>query len=268
MIIAAVGDVHGLMRTMVRTLRSWERAYRCTIDLVVQVGDFEPHRHEADLRTMAAPSKHKSLGDFHEILDGTLRLPWPVVFIGGNHEPHGWLEHHPEGIEVAPNCTYLGRVGRIESCGRSIAGLSGIYDPGSFETPRPPVEAIGSVSNKEFIWFKEFEVEFALDLERPDILLSHDWPTGIVDASAMAKLMRVSKRAARGNPGNPWARMLLDHLQPRLMFCGHLHARHTARIEHASGQVTDVVCLGHMRTHEKALAVFSWEGDEVTRLDA
>jgi len=63
-IFALVGDVHGHIHAMHRQLRKLEARIGRSIHVVLQVGDFEPHRDEADLRTMAAPAKYKQLGDY------------------------------------------------------------------------------------------------------------------------------------------------------------------------------------------------------------
>jgi len=48
---AAVGDVHGNMHSMVRDLKAWEKKHNHQLAFVLQVGDFEPQRDEADLVT-------------------------------------------------------------------------------------------------------------------------------------------------------------------------------------------------------------------------
>ena len=98
-IFAAVGDVHGSHREMVRQVQELAGELDVRPELVLQVGDFEPHRHLDDVESMAAPSRHRSLGDFPDFVAGRERYPWPVVFIGGNHEPYGFLDgrHDPCG---------------------------------------------------------------------------------------------------------------------------------------------------------------------------
>jgi len=155
---AAVGDVHGQFGSMVCLLQRWEADHSTAIDFVLQVGDLEAHRHEADLQTMAAPSKHRVLGDFHRVMSGELRLPWPVFFIGGNHEPYGWLEEHPEGFELCPNLHYLGRAGVHRIGPLRVAALSGIHRLETYAVPRPHVSLMGCRSNKDFIGFVGHEV--------------------------------------------------------------------------------------------------------------
>ena len=104
MFFAAVGDVHGHMHAMVALLRDWEEASGETLGFVLQVGDFEPHRHEDDLATMAAPSKYRQLGDFADYHSGRATMPWPVYFIGGNHEPTAFSTSTSTARKSLPTC--------------------------------------------------------------------------------------------------------------------------------------------------------------------
>src|SRR5436309_1716544 len=99
-LFAAVGDVHGHMHAMVRLLQGWEQKAGRRLSCVLQVGDFEPIRVKEDLESMAAPAKYRRAGDFPDFFAGRAAFPWPVYFIGGNHEPYGLLDLTPEGGEV------------------------------------------------------------------------------------------------------------------------------------------------------------------------
>lgn len=114
------------MDAMVRALSKWERGHGRPLDFVLQVGDFEPHRDEADLATMAAPSRYRVLGDFPDYAAGRRRFPWPLYFVGGNDEPYGLLDRLAPGDAIVGNCTYLGRVGvhRIAGLGNPAARLA------------------------------------------------------------------------------------------------------------------------------------------------
>jgi lariat debranching enzyme len=259
--VAFVGDVHGLTHTMVRTLEGLERALKIKLDLVLQVGDFEPHRHEADLRTMCSPSKYKTLGDFSDYHRGWRSFPWPVIFIGGNHEPHGWLEQHPEGFELIPSCEYLGRARIIERAGLKIAGLSGIYNAQVFEQQRPSYQHLDRVSNKAFIYLNAQDIDALLDqAERTgpvDVLLVHEWPEGMLADEDRERFAARTHR--KGDPGNPMAKLLLELLSPRVVACGHMHARYTrqARARHATRPL-ELIGLSHMREREEAVAIMAW----------
>lgn len=172
---AAVSDVHGDMYKMLRLLQAWQARFRHQLAFVLQVGDFEPHRDTTDLATMDAPAKYRKLGDFPNFYTGRVVFPWPVYFIGGNHEPYGFLDQTLLGAQIAKNCHYLGRVGSVVVAGLKIVGVSGIYREDLFvHTARPPVSQFGSRPNKDYISFTEDEISQAVEEESADILLLHE----------------------------------------------------------------------------------------------
>ena len=256
---ALIGDVHGYTHPMVALLERVQRKMKLSLDFALQVGDFEPHRHEEDLRSMSAPSKYKQLGDYADFHDGRARFPCPIYFIGGNHEPYGWLEQHPEGFTLSPRCHYLGRTSSMHmpDIDLRIGGLTGIYEEEVFSLQRPSIELIDHISNKEFITFREEDVDAMLSLPKPDVLLLHDWPEG----------MR-SSASRQGSSGNAYARLLVDLLEPKLVACGHMHHAHEEVIAHPSGNETHVICLGHITQRSDAIAIMRWDGESFTRLDA
>lgn len=255
---ALVGDVHGAMHAMVKELRAREKKIGRTFDFVAQVGDFEPHRHDEDLRSMAAPAKYKEIGDFPDFVKGWGTFPWPVYFIGGNHEPYGWLEQHPHGAELIRHCVYLGRVGKVEiQESLMLAGLSGVFVPELYTTKRPPLESFHSVSNKSFIGYTEDDVDRILEFPRPDILLLHEWPEGLTQ----------DRKYAHRSAGSAQARLIIELLRPRLVACGHMHRGHHDIWTHDDGSTTELVCLAHIRARTEAVAAYQWDGTTMTRLD-
>ncbi|MBP0017165.1 MAG: metallophosphoesterase [Cyanobacteria bacterium SBLK] len=247
---AGVGDVHGEMYEMLGLLKKWESR----LSFVLQVGDFEPHRHEADLQTMDAPGKYRKLGSFAHFYNGSAVFPYPVWFIGGNHEPYGFLDRIANNTEIATNCYYLGRVGTVELAGLKIVGLSGIYKEHLFEK-RPPIEEIDRHSNADYIGFTENEVLQGLEFQRADILLLHEWPRG---------LMTPDNRLDVIDPemvGNEYARMLVDSLKPRLVLCGHMHRYFCHQIVWPDDTITRVCCLAHTRSGSNAVEIFRLSGN-------
>lgn len=241
---------------MVSHLTAWEERSRRPLDFVLQVGDFEPHRHDADLATMAAPAKYRHLGDFAAYHQRRRRFPWPLYFIGGNHEPYGHLDLYPEGSALAPHCHYLGRSGVVELNGLRVAGLSGIHREATFTKSRPPLASMGDVSNKDFTFFNEQDVERVLALGRAEVLLLHDWPAGIIPPEEAAGFQGQRRSTSHDLVGNEYARLLVDALQPRLVLCGHLHRRYARTLQHPSGQRSLVRCLASVEQGDDAFAVF------------
>ena len=253
---AAVGDVHGHMHAMVRVLSGWEASTRNSLSFVVQVGDFEPIRYEDDLNSMAVPAKYRAIGDFPDFFNGRATFPWPVYFIGGNHEPYGLLDAIPEGGRVIHHCTYVGRAGVIEAGGLRIAGLSGIFLAEAFERRRPRLEDLGKTSKKEFTYFRKEDVDRVAGFDSIDILVVHEWPDGVIapeDADEFENIRRSSRYDA---VGNEYARLLMEVLEPRLVLCGHMHKRYHNRIRLESGKIVDVRCLAHMGMGRDAISIY------------
>lgn len=229
-LFAAVGDVHGHMHAMVRLLCGWEAKTGRTISFVLQVGDFEPIRDERDLETMDAPAKFRVVGDFPDFRAGRAAFPWPVYFIGGNHEPYGFLDEMPDGGDAIDNCVYVGRAGLVEVGGLRIAGLSGIFDSDAFERPRPSVEEFGKVSRKAFTYFRKGDVDRAAGFGSADVLLVHEWPEGVIDPADSREFERQRRSLSYDVVGNEYARLLMEVLEPRLVLCGHMHKRYRNRV--------------------------------------
>lgn len=244
-LLAVVGDVHGAHHALVRLLSGWERARELKLDFVLQVGDFEPHRDEADLATMAAPAKYRKLGDFGRYSRGESHFPWPIFFIGGNHEPYGLLDLWPEGGEIAPNCFYFGRAGEREIGGLRVAGLSAIFAEESFTARRPGVDEFGSRSNKCYACYNQNDIARLLEMEPVDVLLLHEWPT--------MPSRRVDRPLA--NNGAQWIEIVVKHLQPKRIFCGHAHTRWSGKTNVSNGSIP-VECLSHIERRRDCFAVY------------
>ena len=239
---AAIGDVHGHIKQLLRHLS--KRAAERPLSALLQVGDFEPHRSLEDVALMDAPQKYRQLGEFHLLAQGKLALPAPLYFIGGNHEPYGWLDSLAPMTLVAPDCTWIGRVGSFNLQGLRITGVSGIEVEGlRAQRGERPAERIGVMDD---------EVMAALERGPADILMIHEWPAGIhrMDGSG--------KRRTQGEVGSPLLRSLVDLLRPQWVICGHMHAPYRATLEHEFG-TTEVVCLPHVAYGPESIALFRWQ---------
>lgn len=246
-IVAVVGDVHGEMWAMMRLLSGWEKKRGVSIGAVLQVGDFEPHRTESDLATMASPAKYRKMGDFALFARAEAEFPWPIHFIGGNHEPYGFLEQIPDGGEVAANCAYLGRASVQEISGLRVAALSGVFVPHLFGQERPAVADFSVRSNKDFVAWNEGDIDALLRSGRADVLLLHEWPAMPFD----------SKVRPDEESGLKYLEIALESLQPRRIFCGHAHFRWSGRWLSAP-----VECLARIESGRDGFAVYKIEGQE------
>lgn len=226
---AVAGDVHGHHATLIERLNQVGRGLDGPLAFVLQVGDFEPIRDERDLETMPPHKHRRGIGDFHHVLSGALQYPAEVLFIGGNHEPYGWLNEFPEGGEVAPGICYVGRANVVERRGLRIAGLSGIHSPKRYEVPLVADWPSKKGRFKEPTYFRRPEVERLLAEAPVDVLMTHDWPQSYF-----------------GFFGNPQARALVEALRPQLHIAGHMHRATRQRVTHADGRKSLVVGLNHV----------------------
>ena len=253
---AAVGDVHGHMHTMVGQVQGAAEKLGVEVEFVLQVGDFEPHRDEDDLATMCSPAKYRKLGEFADYHSGRARFPWPVHFIGGNHEPYGFLDRLQAG-QVAENCFFLGRVGRTKIRGLRVVALSGIERARCLEG-RPPIREIRSKRTKDYIGFTEDEVLQAAHAGPADVLLLHDWPQGVVREADAHQFSFGHRAGSIETIGNASARFVVDELKPKWVLCGHMHRSYRNQIEHRGGTPTSFAGLAKVGMPE-AVAIFRRE---------
>ncbi|MCO7224073.1 metallophosphoesterase [Pleionea sp. CnH1-48] len=254
---AVVGDVHGHMDRMVSQLTGWEKKHHKKLSFVLQVGDFEPHRSENDLSTMAAPSKYKQLGDFHRYLAPYhSRFPWPIYFIGGNHEPYGYLESTASGSLVADNCVYLGRTGVIKIEGINVAGLSGIYREDFFYQSRPAVECIAGVPNKLFAYYNWNDLAALSTCKNIEVILLHDWPTNIISTEQYLALSPKKKLLEDKSLGSPATWELIETLKPKWVFCGHMHVPYRTQVTLRDGHQVNICCLSSVCQGRESFRVF------------
>ena len=207
----AIGDVHGHWDQVIDAIKSATSILGNIPDLVLQVGDAEALRDEADLDAVHTPAKYRKLGDFSLLLPGDLACP--VYFIGGNHDCYASLdEAECKGavpITWGPNVRYLGRAGAATIGGLNLAWLSGIE--------RGEMLATRGTSRKERTYYLKAEVELAKRkgalLGDIDVVVTHDWPSGI-----------------REGRGTDLIRSITEKLEPKLHVCGHLHTHFEASI--------------------------------------
>lgn len=92
-----------------------------------------------------------------------------------------------------------------------------------------------------------------------DILLTHDWPAGIVEPTGQGHRVDVGRQI-----GNEHLKDLMCELRPRLYCCGHMHTRYRREVAWNNGERTALACLGKVGESEmggKAVAIFEMEVD-------
>eukprot|EP00698_Gefionella_okellyi_P023284 TRINITY_DN7907_c0_g1_i1.p1 TRINITY_DN7907_c0_g1~~TRINITY_DN7907_c0_g1_i1.p1 ORF type:complete len:347 (+),score=59.07 TRINITY_DN7907_c0_g1_i1:196-1236(+) len=197
---------------------------------------------------MACPSKFRAMQTFYKYYSGAAIAPVLTLFIGGNHEAsvHNWELFF--GGWAAPNIYYLGQAGVVNFGGVRIAGLSGIfkdhdYLKGHFE--RPPYSD-GTMRSTYHV--REYEVFKLKQLTgKIDIMLSHDWPSGIAHYGNTDQLLRIKSFLAEEVHSNtlgslPGAELLFG-LKPNYWFAAHLHVKFAAAVPHGDGSCTKFLAL-------------------------
>ena len=246
---AAAGDIHGHHALLIERLNQVTRGLDAPLGFILQIGDFEPVRDQSDLLKMPPHPNRRGVGDFHHVLNGELRYPAEVLFIGGNHEPYIWLETMQEGGEILPGIHYLGRASVVERGGLRIAGLSGIHSPKRYEQPISADWSDKKGTLKEPTYFRKPDVERLLAQAPVDILLTHDWPQGLF-----------------GYFGNPQSRALLHALRPRLHLAGHMHRPARKTITHDDGSETLIIGLNHAGYGEGDVLLFQSDGSTLREI--
>ena len=260
---AVIGDVNGAMHEMSRQVHRFERRSGRVLEFVLQVGNFGPNRDAADLTTHAAHSREKTLGDFPEFASGRAQFPWEVIFIGGAHEPYGFLDEHADGGTLADNCTYLGRAGCVERAGLRIGGLSGVYSEPHYSTDRPPLADMPHASKKLFTYFNSRDVDRLLDMAPLDILLLHEWPAGVIRPADRQRLDAHAHRLHLNATDCPVLRELIDLVRPRWVFCSRLQTSYLAKLGPAKHPTTHVRCLGALSGPDDAMSLMCHNRDMI-----
>ena len=264
---AVLGDLHGRFNRAVELLQRAEAKVNLRAAFVLQVGDMEAHRWKEDTESMYAPHRQKRLGDFPAYWYRKRTFPTHMFFIGGNHESYQRLDESPGGVEIAQNIHFLGRAGMVIHQGLKIAFLSGVFDKQYFH--RLPEERAqvsreqDSAAQRFFSCYTETEVNRLNNIPRPDVLLVHEWPSGLVRQEDHEPLEPRHRHLRYGETGIPLMRQLVERLGPRLVLCGHMHRRYRGSIQNQYGSESTVICLGKVDDTEDGFEFFSYVGQEI-----
>ena len=206
----ALGDVHGSYRMAAKAVEE-ARKRLGTIDAVFCVGDMEANRNAKDAAGVATGAGHKRwVGEFPKVIAGSVAIDAPIWFIGGEHEPWAMLDARGPG-ELYPGFDFLGRAGVEKILGMRVGFLSGVLSD-SFALE------LGARSGRdERAGYVEAELvalhRGAERLTGLDLLITHDWPSGIIE-----------------NRGTEDVLDLVTRHRPSLHICGHHHLRMTTTI--------------------------------------
>ena len=244
MIIAGLGDVHGKWReamALVETACAQAGIQASELAFILQVGDAEALRDEADAGQVIGPAKYRKLGDFPEVISGDIVVPAPLYFIAGNHEPYAALDADGGLVEGAgmwgPGVTYLGRSGVVEIAGLRVGFLSGIFGEHAYRLSE--ADSLKRRLGRQAAHYTAQELDklrVALNAG-VDILVTHDWPTDVAEAGHF------------GPPGDVRIRKLIEGYKPILSLHGHMHTPASAVIGD-----TQVECLAIVGFHGDPMA--------------
>jgi len=251
MLIAALGDVHGHWgeaAALVETACAAGGVAPADLTAILQVGDAEALRSEAEIDQVPGPSKYRKLGDFVDVVTGNVVIPAPLYFIAGNHEPFaaldadgGLLEGHGQ---MGPNVTYLGRAGLVTIGGLRVGFLSGIWGESTYQ--RAQDNRLKFRDGRHASHYLPSELADARKAMGGgvDVFLAHDWPTGITGADIPD--LR----------GDEHIQAIIDDFQPMLSLHGHMHMPASATFGN-----THVTCLARVgdRHGNPMAAVGLWD---------
>jgi len=258
MLVAALGDVHGRWREaagLVVSACAQAGADPGDLAMILQVGDAEPLRSEEELAMVHGPAKYRRLGDFPDVMSGDIVMPAPVYFIAGNHEPFAALDADGGlaggGGEWGPGVTYLGRAGAATVDGLRIGFLSGVF--GESTLGRSGDGRLQHRTGKHATHYtvEEYEAALAAVTAGVDVLMTHDWPSGITDSPGHF-----------GEIGDARVRTLVESSGAILSLHGHMHYARRAVIGS-----TEVACLAIVGSYssDPLAPVGLWDIDRTGR---
>ncbi|CAF0793506.1 unnamed protein product [Brachionus calyciflorus] len=235
--IAIEGCCHGELDKIYSTIEFIEKENNYKIDLLIICGDFQSVRNVKDLESMAVPEKYRSMCSFWKYYAGISKAPILTLFIGGNHEASTYLKELPYGGWVAPNIYYMGYANVINFNGIRIAGLSGIFKSNDFFKGHYEFPPFNRGSLHSIYHVRNLETFRLSQIKNPiDIMITHDWPSGIYHHGNIDELLRFKPYFASeiesNTLGSPENEKLLKLLKPKYWFSAHLHVKFSCIFKH------------------------------------
>eukprot|EP00469_Lotharella_globosa_P002019 CAMPEP_0167792800 /NCGR_PEP_ID=MMETSP0111_2-20121227/12770_1 /TAXON_ID=91324 /ORGANISM="Lotharella globosa, Strain CCCM811" /LENGTH=537 /DNA_ID=CAMNT_0007685775 /DNA_START=73 /DNA_END=1688 /DNA_ORIENTATION=- len=264
--VAVAGCVHGEIETIYKTIQKLEKTEKMKVDLLVCCGDFQAVRNPEDLACMVTPKKYRLMKTFYKYYSGKRKAPVLTVFVGGNHEASNVHLSLFNGGWVAPNIYYMGHANVVNFAGLRIAGISGIYNQRHYHLGFGETMPFDDSQLRSVYHIREASVLRLLQIARPvDIMLSHDWPHGIMGFGSNNKdlldmwTQQLRRTITSNDVGNPALSKILHVMKPRYWFAAHYHVRFPAEVSHGSGSKTSFLALGKCLPDHEFLQVVDVE---------
>lgn len=240
---AVEGCCHGDLDRIYEVIERIETRENLSVDFMICCGDFQAIRTPEELETLACPPVYREMKDFHKYWRDESVPRCLTLFVGGNHEAPGHLRDMYFGGYASNGIFYMGASGVFKVNGLRIAGLSGIYKSHDYEKPIFESPPYNESTKRSAYHVRRFEVEKLMQVKGPvDIVVSHDWPSGITDFGDTETLLRLKDRTGQLRSeinskqlGNPHTMKLLRKLKPKFWFAGHMHVKYPAIYRHEDG---------------------------------
>ena len=121
--------------------------------------------------------------------------------------------------------------------GIRIAGLSGIYKNQDHYKGHYEIPPFNTHTQHSVYHVRNLEIHRLSQIKMPiDIMLTHDWPTGITNYGNCNELLRIKpyfeEEIQNNSLGSPENEKLLKILKPKYWFAAHLHVKFAALYKH------------------------------------
>ncbi|MFE7744386.1 metallophosphoesterase [Nocardia sp. NPDC057455] len=221
--VVGAGDWHGNGNFAVRAVRY---AADQGADVILHVGDF------------AFDFAPKYMAALQRALEDT---GLTLGFVSGNHDSYDYLdkreaEHGCTAIPLRPNIYYLPRCYRWSWNGIRFLAMGGAVS----------VDRQWRIPGREW-WDRETitfrEAQKATDDGLVDVMICHDVPAGVHIPGIAGNPHGFPQREIDASEQHRYLlRQIVDQVQPKLVFSGHYHCRHTG-ILHGDGYTSEVHIL-------------------------
>ncbi|RIA97105.1 lariat debranching enzyme, C-terminal domain-containing protein [Glomus cerebriforme] len=235
--VAIEGCCHNQLEEIYKTLEHIENGENIKIDLLLICGDFETIRNTEDFNSMSVPAKYRTLGSFYKYYTGECKVPYPTLFVGGNHEVMSYLWELYYGGWVCENIYFLGYAGVVNFGGLRIGGLSGIYNDRHYDLGHHETLPYNTSTVRSAYHMRKYDAFKLAQIKQPlDIFLSHDWPRKITNFGKLDDLLHIKPYLRQdiesGKLGSAACEELLFKLKPRYWFAAHHHVKFPAIVYH------------------------------------